>query len=132
MVGEVKEWFALADDLFLGAGDVIKSAIVTTKAQGAYDSATGTYLQTLTAKPTQALKTEMNKEFISEKGSAANEFEAWMVRGSDFAVIVGDVVTITKPEANEEFTVEGQNHLIERVDDPTGIGAYFLLHVKEK
>jgi len=123
MAGETQEWKDMADSIMTAFGDVIIDATVSTVTQGSFDRDTGTYTDIETDIATRVKKTKKSIDFISKKGSISNEFEAYLVRGSDFTVA---------PEATDKFTVNGKTYLIDEVEDLGGIGALYRIMVRIK
>lgn len=123
MAGETAGWQQLATDIMAAFGDAVLDATITIHSQGSYDSASGRYLDTTTDVTTKVKKTKKSRDFISRMGSISNEYEAYLVRGQDFA---------TSPEAGQTLTVGGKEFLIDEVEDLGGVGAVYKATVRIK
>jgi len=125
MAGESAEWREMADGILDSFGDVVKDATIVRQVQGAYNSSKGAFDQTETLIETRIVPSKRTREFIAEKGSVAKDFNAYLVRGSDF---------LNNPiESGDYLRIGTTDHLVDSTEDKSaGTSALFKIFVSAK
>lgn len=127
MSGETQEWRDAAVELFDSFGDVVKDVTLTIPSGAkAFDPSTGTNAASTTSATSKIAivmlgQTKFQKVFGPNAAYVETNKTAYMLPPSAGTLVIGTEV---------EEDVSGLKYTIDRLADPNGIQAYFMVYLR--